>query len=148
MQSSAHGYVQISGDVRHPGVYPINAKIMTIDVIKLAGPARSISILIPPAAGTVPVVNGEALQVHIRSNGSATVTRAAIPATQRLVLGIPLDLNAVSESDLDKVPGIGPAMARRIVMYRQKNGGSLSLQDLLLVEGIGEKKFAALRRYF
>ncbi len=129
-------------------MYPFTANIMTSGVIEMAVPVRSISVMEPPAAGTVPVVNGEALLVNIRNNGSATVTRGSISAAQRLVLVIPLDINAVNEADLDKIPGIGPAMARRIVTYRQNNGGVMSVQDLLMVEGIGEKKFAALKKYF
>ena len=129
-------------------MYPLTAKTMTSDVIKMAAPVLSISVLEPRAAGTVPVVNGEALLVNIRGNGSATVTRGSISAEQRLVLVIPLDINAVNEADLDIIPGIGPAMARRIVTYRQNNGGGMSVQDLLMVEGIGEKKFAALRKFF
>jgi len=54
----------------------------------------------------------------------------------------------MSEADLDKVPGIGPALARRIIQYRQENGGSMSVKDLLSVEGVGEKKCDALRKFF
>ncbi len=54
----------------------------------------------------------------------------------------------MNEVDLDKVPGIGPALARRIVQYRQNNGGRMRVQDLLLVEGVGEKKYYSLRKYF
>jgi competence protein ComEA len=63
-------------------------------------------------------------------------------------MGIPLDITTISEADLDKVPGIGPALARRIVQYRQNNGGRMSVKDLLSVDGIGEKKSAALRKFF
>jgi competence protein ComEA len=63
-------------------------------------------------------------------------------------MGIPLDINSMSEADRDKVPGIGPALARRITLYRQNNGGRMSFQELLLVKGVSEKKLAALRRYF
>ena len=71
-----------------------------------------------------------------------------MPAAERLVMGIPLDINAMTETDLENVPGIGPALARRITIFRQNNGGRMSVQDLLFVEGIGEKKFETLRRYF
>jgi competence protein ComEA len=71
-----------------------------------------------------------------------------MPAAERLVMGIPLDINAMTETDLENVPGIGPALARRITIFRQNNGGRMSVQDLLFVEGIGEMKFETLRRYF
>ncbi|MBK5273520.1 MAG: helix-hairpin-helix domain-containing protein [Desulfuromonadales bacterium] len=146
--TAAQGYVQVSGDVRHPGIYPLTAKIMTTAVIEMAVPAHPIISMEPSAAGTDPVVNGEALQVSISGVGKAKVTRGSIAVAERLVLGIPLDLNTINETDLDKVPGIGPAMASRIVMHRQNNGGRMSVQDLLMVEGIGEKKFSILRNYF
>jgi competence protein ComEA len=146
--SSAQGYVRISGDVRHPGMHPLCVNKLTNDVIAMAMPLQPISVLEPSGIGAIPVSNGEALHLFFHSDGRAFVARGAIPAAERLVMGIPLDLNSMSEADLDKVPGIGPALARRIVQYRQSIGGRISVQDLLLVEGIGQKKFAALRNYF
>jgi competence protein ComEA len=63
-------------------------------------------------------------------------------------MGIPLDIDSSSEADLDKVPGIGPALAKSIVQYRHNNGGHMSVQDLHLVEGVGEKKFKTLNKFF
>lgn len=146
--SSARGFVRISGDVRHPGLYPLSAKEMTGDVISMAVPLQPVTVLEPAGIAAIPVINGDALQLHIRGGESASVIRGAIPVPERLIMGIPLDLNTISEADLDKLSGVGPALARRIALYRQKNGGRMSVQDLELVEGIGEKKFAALRNYF
>jgi len=146
--SSARGYVRISGDVRHPGMYSLGVNKLTSDVISMAMPVQPISVLEPAGVGAVPVSNGEALQLLVSGSGRALVTRGAIPAAERLVMGIPLDINTISEADLDKVPGIGPALAKRIVQYRQNNGGNMSVKDLLSVEGIGDKKFAVLRKLF
>jgi len=146
--SSAKGYVRVSGDVRHPGMYSLAVNNLAGDVISMAMPVQPISVLEPAGVGDIPVSNGEALELLVHSSGRALVTRGAIPAAERLVMGIPLDITSVSEADLDKVPGIGPALAMRIVRYRQNNGGRMSVQDLLLVEGVGEKKFAALRKFF
>jgi competence protein ComEA len=71
-----------------------------------------------------------------------------MPVPERMVLGIPLDISVMSEADFDRLPGIGPALARRIVEYRQNNGGILRVEDLAAVQGIGEKKFNKLRAYF
>jgi competence protein ComEA len=146
--TSASCHVRVSGDVRHPGMYPLGVNKLTADVIAMAEPLQTVSMLEPAGVGSVPVTNGEALQLLVRSNGRALVTRGAIPAAERLVMGIPLDLATVSEAELDKIPGIGPALAERIVQYRQNNGGKMSVQELLLVEGVGEKKFAFLCKYF
>jgi competence protein ComEA len=146
--SSVQGYVRISGDVRYPGMYSLAANKMTGDVIKMAMPLRPISVLDPTGSEVLPVFNGEALQLLVGSSGRALVTRGTIPVTERLVMGIPLDINSISEAELDKVPGIGPVLAERIVRYRQNNGGHMSTPELLLVEGIGEKKYIALCKYF
>ena len=140
--------VQVGGDVRHPGIYTVDANKLTVDVILLADPLRPISAFVPPGEGTFPLRPGDSLQLAVSASGSAAVTRGSIPAAQRIVLGIPLDINTVSESDLDLVPGIGPGLARRIVSYRQNNGGRMSVRELQQVEGVGEKTYAALQSYF
>lgn len=56
-----------------------------------------------------------------------------------------IDLNAATPVELEALPGIGPAMARRIVEHREKNGPFVKLEDLMQVKGIGEKAFLRLR---
>ncbi|NLG83055.1 MAG: helix-hairpin-helix domain-containing protein, partial [Firmicutes bacterium] len=59
----------------------------------------------------------------------------------------PLNVNRASASEFEAVPGIGPALAARIVAYRQANGPFTSLEDLLNVEGIGQKTLALVKPY-
>jgi competence protein ComEA len=56
-----------------------------------------------------------------------------------------LDLNTASEAELQKVKGVGPAKAKAIVEYRQKNGSFKSVDDLKNVKGFGEKSVANLK---
>jgi competence protein ComEA len=146
--ASPTGYIKISGDVRHPGIYELSANKMAVDAIKMADP------VVTPAAddlatfAALSVVSGEALVVRIQPGGKLSLTRGTIPVSERLVMKIPLDINTMNEADFDRVPGIGPAMAKRIVAYRQNNGGSMSKRDLLSIEGIGEKKYSVLSKYF
>ena len=58
-----------------------------------------------------------------------------------------LDLNTAAEEELEARPGIGPALAERIVAYRTENGPYLSVEELLLVRGIGEKILQKLEAY-
>ena len=55
-----------------------------------------------------------------------------------------LDLNTASVAQLTELPGIGPALASRIVEYREKAGPFESVTELMNVRGIGEKSFAKL----
>ncbi|PKL78686.1 MAG: hypothetical protein CVV27_02915 [Candidatus Melainabacteria bacterium HGW-Melainabacteria-1] len=57
----------------------------------------------------------------------------------------PLKLNQANVSELDRLPGVGPALAQRIVDWRREHGPFASLDDLLQVKGIGEKKLAKLK---
>jgi len=57
----------------------------------------------------------------------------------------PINLNTATAADLEKLPGVGPATAARIIEYRQKNGNFKKLEDLMNVKGIGEKAFLKLK---
>ena len=56
----------------------------------------------------------------------------------------PININTASEKELDALPGIGPAIAKRIVEHRSSQQFT-KIEDIMLVKGIGEKKFAKLK---
>jgi competence protein ComEA len=56
-----------------------------------------------------------------------------------------LNLNTATAAQLEALPGIGKSTAERIVEYRQKNGGFKKVEDLMNVQGIGEKSFLKLK---
>lgn len=56
-----------------------------------------------------------------------------------------VNINTASQSDLERLPGIGPSLAKRIVDFRQKNGNFKATSDLIAVQGIGEKKYEQLK---
>lgn len=59
----------------------------------------------------------------------------------------PVNLNSANQADLERIPGIGPAMASRIILERNRRGGFRTMEDLLKVRGIGRKTLAKLERY-
>ncbi len=56
-----------------------------------------------------------------------------------------VNINTATVDQLNALPGIGPKMAQRIVDYRQKNGGFKKVEDLMNIQGIGEKNFLKLK---
>ncbi len=60
---------------------------------------------------------------------------------------IVLNINRASAEDFEKLPGIGPELARRIVAYREKHGPFRRVEDLLAIEDMGPKKWRAIRPY-
>lgn len=66
------------------------------------------------------------------------------PAAARTA-GASVNLNTASAADLEQLPGIGAKVAARIVDYRTKNGPFRKIEELMNVQGIGEKSFLKLR---
>ena len=58
-----------------------------------------------------------------------------------------VNLNSASAEQLTALPGVGPALAARIVEHRQKQGSFRSVQELMNVRGIGEKNLAKIQGY-
>jgi len=56
-----------------------------------------------------------------------------------------VNINTANQADLEKLPGIGPSLAKRILEFRQKNGNFKTTADLVAVSGIGERKFEQLK---
>ena len=91
------------------------------------------------AAVAAAVVMGAGLTAPVEAGqtGPDTKPAAAAPA--------PVNLNVATVADLQKLPGIGPALAARIIEYRQKNGGFKKIEELMNVQGIGEQSFLKLK---
>ncbi len=75
------------------------------------------------------------------SEDSAPVTESANPSSAWL------NLNRATQVDLERLPGIGPVLAARIIAYRDANGSFATVSDLLCVEGIGEGKLSAIEEF-
>ncbi|TDD65846.1 helix-hairpin-helix domain-containing protein, partial [Jiangella aurantiaca] len=56
----------------------------------------------------------------------------------------PIDLNTATAAELESLPGIGPALAGRILEWRAQNGRFTTIDELREVAGIGEQRFAQL----
>ncbi|MBI5877939.1 MAG: helix-hairpin-helix domain-containing protein [Chloroflexi bacterium] len=136
--------VQVSGAVKQPGVYRIEAGARVSDAVTAAGgvtddadvshfnlarKAIDGELIIVPRIGETPVA---------QSPGSTAPTTAA-PRTGKV------NINTADAAELDTLPGIGPELAQRIIAYRQAHGPFARIEDLDNVSGIGPSTLERLR---
>ncbi len=74
----------------------------------------------------------------LTSAGVALAAPKAAPAGK-------INLNSATAQQLAELPGVGATLAARIVEYRQKAGGFKTAQELMNVQGVGEKNFARIQ---
>lgn len=75
------------------------------------------------------------------------VALLAAPAFADAAAAGVVNINTASAAELELLPGVGPALAGRIVAHREANGAFKSVDDLILVRGIGEKSLERIRPY-
>jgi len=138
--------VDVAGWVRHPGVYEFTQGDRVIDAIERAGGGRRGADLTSINLAAL-LTDGEQIVVWRRGAGSGVVPgRSSIvgsgpgQGTEAIV-----NLNTATLDELESLPGIGPALGQRIIDYRDQHGPFRSVDELLNVSGIGEKRLADLR---
>lgn len=136
--------VDVSGKVLHPGVRVLAAGSRVVDAIAAAG---------GPRAG----VNLSSLnQAQLLVDGEQIIVGGAAPGPPGGVIGTPgeaassgaagalVNLNTATADELDTLPGVGPATAQAILAYRQEHGSFSSVNQLMDIQGIGEKTLAQI----
>jgi competence protein ComEA len=137
-------WVDVAGAVRRPGLYKVPAGSRLAVAVERAGGVSSRG----DEAGVnlaAPLHDGE--QVIVPRRGAApSAASSASPSAAGSSPSSPISLSQATEAQLESLDGIGPALAGRILEYRQQHGGFRSLDELKEVSGIGDKRFEALRR--
>jgi competence protein ComEA len=137
--------VYISGAVMYPNVYEVRQTARITDVVNAAGGFT------PDAASeqiNLAAHVQDALHIHVPRIGEppAASTAAAGPAAPPASTAAAIiNINTASAAELEALPGIGEALARRIVEYRTSNGPFAAVEDIQNVRGIGATMFAELR---
>jgi len=80
-------------------------------------------------------------------NDHPTLSVGKMDAAKRLSLGLPVDVNLAGKEELILISGIGEKLAGHIVAYRSRTGRIKTLDQLMEIKGIKEKKLAKLKRY-
>lgn len=139
--------VHVAGAVNAPGVYTLSPRARAADAVAMAGGAAAgadVDALNLAAA----LRDGE--RVYVPVVGEAVPPPVGPPPAApdgpgASVVPGPVDLNRATVSELDALPGVGPATAQAIVSHRDTNGPFASVDDLEQVRGIGPAKLEAIR---
>ncbi len=147
--------VHICGEVYEPGVYDVEQGLRIADLIDLAGGATDSACL---AAVNLAMETGDGQRIYIPSfeeveqgsflyHGDPSLfymensgNSVAGSAYENII-----NINTASTSELEKLPGIGPATAKKIIDHRNKYGNFKNKEELLDISGIGPKKYEDIK---
>jgi competence ComEA-like helix-hairpin-helix protein len=138
-------FVEVSGDIRHPGVYPFDRPPALKELLDRAGGLLSRDRRYFPVEGSL-YHSGARVDVMDRA-GKFRILEGDMSGFYRVTLGIPVPVNLATVEDLTAIPGLGPATARAIVCERLKRGRFESLGDILSVQGVGPALYKRIRPY-
>ncbi len=133
-------FVHVAGKVGRPGLYRVPAGSRIAAAIERAGGARRGADL---SAVNLAMRVQDGQQVLVPRQGATQPTSSA--GGEAGTSGARPSLATATVEQLDGLDGIGPTLAKRIVEYREEHGGFRSIDELKEVEGIGDKRFAALK---
>lgn len=144
-------YVDVAGEVKTPGVYQVNSGSRIFEVIQKAG-----GLTDKADTGTInqadKVKDGD--KIIVPGKGSKTAAGDQIQAAggggTRLEgtggnLSPLININSADSTELQKIPGVGPATAEKIIQYRMQNGSYKKTEDLKNVSGIGDKIYEKMK---
>ncbi len=152
--SPPHLKVHVKGAVQKPGVYTFPFGSRVEEAVKKALPRSDADLNALNLAAFLE--DGQELFVPsvkapLRTPLSLVPSTPVLSSSPQIRQNTPqppvVRLNTATESDLVRLPGIGPSLARRILEYRRQKGGFKSVDELLEVKGIGPKKLEQIRPY-
>ncbi|MFZ2152903.1 MAG: helix-hairpin-helix domain-containing protein [Microgenomates group bacterium] len=139
----------IAGEVLKPGVYvlPLGSRIS--EALTVAGGLSAnadrqwVEVNINRAKK---IGDGEKIYIPKKVNSDQLSVNSNKEQISKQILGSQIiNINSAGVEELDKLDGVGPAIAQRIIDYREKNGGFVDINELKLVSGIGEKMFEKIK---
>ena len=165
--------VHVAGAVNNPGVYTLPAQGRAVDAIAAASGAAAdadldrvnlagalsdgVQIYVPhrgetaapaqiqPNGGTANVGQGNTAQSGAAQNNAPQPARTLTASGSAQKGSAPVNINTATAEELQSLPRIGPAMAQRIIAWREAHGGFRSVDELDAVPGIGPSMLENLR---
>lgn len=133
---AAEIFVHVVGEVQSPGIYQLSSGARLMDAVFAAG---GLSKLADQSSVNLARELTDGEQVIVFKTGEVPAVTGSASKGSRI------SLNQSSALELEELPGVGPALAGRIVDWREANGGFKNKEDLLNISGIGDKLFASIK---
>lgn len=146
--ASKRVFVHVVGEVKQPGLVELPEGARVSEALEAAGGASNNANLAGVNLARI-LIDGE--QVVVPNSSEPGSTQSAGAASQSSTTPMnpggesKVSLNSASAAELETLDGVGPALAERIISWREAHGGFQTVDDLTSVSGIGDKKFAAIK---
>ncbi|MEI4829347.1 helix-hairpin-helix domain-containing protein [Bacillus sp. FJAT-53711] len=129
--------VDVKGAVHHEGVYELQSGARVKDAIEKAGG------FLPEADVTkvnLAQIVQDQMMIYVPKKGEQTVSVNGSSLQEGKI-----QINTATKEQLEKISGIGPRKAENIMKYREQHGPFQKVEDLLEVDGIGEKSLEKIK---
>lgn len=140
-EDEARVIVHVTGAVRAPDVYNLPADARIKDLVLAAG---GLSPDADPERINLAERLADGQKIHIPRQGEAASQSSAELSKGDTAQSGRINLNTASAEQLEQLSGIGQALAKRIVEYRDQHGPFRSIEDLQEVRGIGAQLFSEI----
>lgn len=148
--------VHVTGEVINPGIVRVKDTSRIIDVIEAAGGTTQeadlskINLAYVVEDGIkiyVPSIKDEEVNEYVTSDSGKGVIENDKSNNSSSNNTLKININTATSEELQKIPGIGQAIANRIISYRNENGKFSNIEELKNVSGIGDSKFNNIKEY-
>ena len=143
--------IHITGQIKNSGIIELEVGSRISDAIEKAGGITEFANLDEVNLAYcledgqklyIPSIEEKDVEYITENNGENIIQDTKVSSASKVI-----NINKADKEDLEKIPGVGPSMAEKIVNYREENGYFNSIEDLKNISGIGEKKFESMREY-
>ena len=138
-------YVDIKGEVHHPGVYQMKAENRVKDLIEAAGGFTPLAD--DQKLNLAQLLEDQMVIVVPKKGEEVNSELAQAPTSQKKEVGkeVKVNINTATVEELKTLKGIGEKKAEAIIEYRKKNGSFKNKEELMKVRGIGKKLYESFQ---